>query len=113
MKKRRPPRPRKKKARQVSIGVEPKGKGQEVPSTIGTRSVESSRPSNILVERTTGQLVTPALREKEAMQADAKLSRPATISAMTNARGWTTFAGFIISCMLLASVVVMFAKYWT
>jgi hypothetical protein len=53
-----------------------------------------------LVELTTGQLVTPALREKEAMQADAKLSRPATISAMTNARGWMTFAGFI-SCLLL------------
>src|SRR5215472_14423108 len=113
MKKRRPPRPRKKKARQVSIGVEPKGKGREVPSTSGTRSLESSRPSNALAKRTTGQLVTPALREKEAMRADAKLSSPATISGMTNARGWMIFAGLIISWLLLASVVVIFAKYWT
>ena len=83
-----------------------------MPSTSGTGSVASPRPSNV-VERATGQLVTPALREKEAMQADAKLSRPATVSAMTNARGWMTFAGFIISWLLLASVVVIFAKYWT
>ena len=113
MKKRRPPRPRKKKARPVSIGVEPKGKARELPSTSGTGSVASPRPSNAVVERATRQLVTPALREKEAMQADAKLSRPATVSAMTNRRGWMTFAGFIISCLLLASVVVIFAKYWT
>ena len=113
MKKRRPPRPRKKKARPVSIGVEPKGKACELPATSETGSVASLRPSNAVVERATRQLVTPALREKEAMQADAKLSRPATASAMTNARGWMTFAGFIISWLLLASVVVVFATYWT
>jgi hypothetical protein len=73
----------------------------------------SPRPSNEVVERATGQLVTPALTEKEAMQVDAELSKPATASAMTNTRGWMTFAGFIISCLLLASVVVIFATYWT
>jgi len=112
MKKRRPPRPRKKKARPLSIGVEAKDKARKLPSTSGTGSVASPHPSNV-VERATGQLVTPALREKGAMEADAKLNRRATVSAMTNARGWMTFAGFIISWLLLASVVVIFAKYWT
>jgi hypothetical protein len=32
---------------------------------------------------------------------------------MTNARGWTIFAGFIVSWLLLATVVVISAKYWT
>jgi len=79
------------------------------------RKIETPAPTSKLEPdvHATGQLVTPALREKEAMQADAKLSRPATVSAMTTARGWMTFAGFIISCLLLASVVVIFAKYWT
>jgi hypothetical protein len=31
-------------------------------------------------------------------------------SSMTNARGWVIFAGFIISWLLLAGVVVIFAK---
>jgi len=47
------------------------------------------------------------------MQADATVSRPAIVSAMTNARGWMTVARVIISWLLLAAVVVMFAKYWT
>jgi hypothetical protein len=82
-------------------------------STGGTGSVASRRPSNEVVERATGQRVTTALTEKKAMQADAELSKSATASAMTTARGWMTFAGFIISWLLLASVVVIFAKYWT
>jgi hypothetical protein len=46
------------------------------------------------------------------MQADATVSRPATVLAMTNARGWMTFAGFMFSgCYLQAWW--SFAKYWT
>jgi hypothetical protein len=32
---------------------------------------------------------------------------------MTNARGWKIFAGFIISYLLVASAVVLFATHWT
>jgi hypothetical protein len=113
MKKRRPPRPRKRKARPASIGVEAKRKVGDLSSTVGTRPTASPRPSNAVLERATGQLGTPARTEKEGMQADATVSRPATVSAMTNARGWRIFAGFIVSWVLLATVVVIAAKYWT
>jgi hypothetical protein len=59
-----------------------------------------------VLERATGQLGTPARTGKEGVQADATVSRTATVSAMTNARGWTIFAGFIVSWLLLATVVV-------
>ena len=96
------------------MGVEAKGKVGDLSSTIGTGPVASPRPSNAAVEPATGQLLgTATLTGKEGMQADATVSRPATVLAMTNARGWMTFAGFIISWLLLASVVVIFAKYWT
>jgi hypothetical protein len=113
MKKRRPPRPRKPKARPASIGVEAKRKIGDLSSTVGTGPTASPRPSNSVLERATGQLGTPARTGKEGMQADATVSRPATVSAMTNARGWTIFAGFIVSWLLLATVVVISAKYWT
>jgi hypothetical protein len=93
------------------MGVEAKGKVGDLSSTIGTGPVASPRPSNAVVEPATGQLGTATLTGKEGMRADATVSRPATVSAMTNARGWMTFAGFIISWLLLASVVVIFAKY--
>ena len=113
MKKRRPPRPRKRKARPTSIGVEAKRKVGDLSSTVGTGPPASPHPSNAVLERATGQLGTPARTGKEGMQADATGSRPATVSAMTNARGWTIFAGFIVSWLLLATVVVISAKYWT
>jgi hypothetical protein len=113
MKKRRPPRPRKRKARPASIGVEAKRKVGDLSSTVGTGPIASPRPSNAVLERATGQLGTPARTGKEGVQADATVSRPATVSAMTNARGWTIFAGFIVSWLLLATVVVISAKYWT
>ena len=111
MKKRRPPRPRNRKARPASIGVEAKRKVGDLSSTVGTGPIASPRPS--VLERATGQFGTPARTGKEGMQADGTVSRPATVSAMTNARGWTIFAGFIVSWLLLATVVVISAKYWT
>ncbi len=104
MKKRRPPRPRKRKARPAPIVAEAKGK---IASTNGAGPVASPLASNALIEPARGQL------GKEGMQADATVSRPARVSAMTNARAWTIFAGFIVSWLLLASVVVIFAEYWT
>jgi hypothetical protein len=95
------------------MGVEAKGKVGDLSSTIGTGPVASPRPSNAVVKPARAQLGTAALKGKEGMQADATVSRPATVSAMTNARGWTTFAVFIISWLLLATVVVIFAKYRT
>jgi hypothetical protein len=86
MKKRRPPRPRKGKARPASIGVEAKRKVGNLSSTVGTGPIASPRPSNAVLERATGQLGTPARTGKEGMQADATVSTPATVSAMTNAR---------------------------
>jgi len=57
------------------------------------------------------------------MQANATVSRPAAVAKrieladqvapMTNARGWKIFAGFIISYLLVASAVVLFATHWT
>jgi hypothetical protein len=109
MKKRRPQRPRRRKARPAPIGVEAKGKVGDLSSTIGTGPVASPSPSNAVVEPATAQLGTASLERKERTQADAAVSRPET--AMTNARGWMTFAVLIISWLLLAGVVVIFAKY--
>jgi hypothetical protein len=56
------------------------------------------------------------------MQTDTTVSRPAAakrleladrVPAMTNGRGWEIFAGLILSWLLLASVVVLFATHWT
>src|SRR5215468_8497741 len=111
MKKRRPQRSRNRKARPAPMGNEAKGKVGDLSSTIGTGPVASPRPSNPVVKPPTAPHVT--LAPKEGTQADATVSRPATVLAMTNARGWMIFAGFIISWLLLASVVVIFAKHWT
>src|SRR5580692_11779221 len=97
MKNRRPPRP-KHKARQAQIA---KPKGKVASSTIGTGPLGPSRTSNASVERPTGQLVEP----KRIERADR--------GAMSNARGWRIFAGFIISWLLLASAVALFATHWT
>ena len=87
--------------------------GEWVARNAGALPIASPRPSNAVLERPTGRFVTPARTGKEGMQADGTVSRPATVSAMTNARGWTIFAGFIVSWLLLATVVVISAKYWT
>ena len=105
MKKGRPPRPRRK--RKAPMAMEGKRKvGDLSSSPSGAGAVSGDAPPR--------------------MQADATVSRPATeaktielpdrvdtVAAMTNARGWGIFAGFIISYLLLASVVVFFATHWT
>jgi hypothetical protein len=53
------------------------------------------------VERSTGQTAEP----KRIELAD----RVDTVPAMTNARAWKIFAGIIISWLLVASAVVLFA----
>ena len=113
MKKRRPQRPRKRKARPAPMGVEAKGKVADLSSTIGTGPLAPPRPSNAVVEQAAAPLDTTTLTGKEGMQADAKVSRSATVLGMTNARGWMIFGGVIISWLLLASVVVIFANYRT
>jgi hypothetical protein len=93
MKKQRPPRPKHKKARPAPIA---KPKGEIVSSTLGTGPVGSSRTSNAPVERV-----------------EAKRIELSDRGVMSNARGWLIFAGLIISWLLLAGAVVLFATHWT
>ena len=103
MKKRRPPRPKKRKAPRTVEGKRKVG------------DLSSSLPSGAAAK---GAVAPPPMGK----QADATVSRPATaaaeladrvpVAAMTNARGWKIFAGFIISYLLVASGVVLFATYW-
>jgi hypothetical protein len=109
MKKKRPQRPRKQKAR-PALGVEAKGRVEDLSSTIRTGPVASPRPSNAPAAAQPG---VATLTRKERVQADATASRPATVLARTNVRGWMIFAVFIISWLLLAGVVVIFAEYRT
>jgi hypothetical protein len=104
MKKRRPPKPKQPRKRLPPASPPPTGKAEvgDLFSTMGTGPVGSSRTSNAPVEAPTGQLA-------EAKMAD----RVDTVAAMTNARGWKIFAGFIISWLLVASGVVLFAMHWT
>jgi hypothetical protein len=79
MKKRRPPRPRNRKARPASTGVEAKRKVGDLSSTVGTGPIASPRPPNAVLERATGRFGAPARTGKEGMQADWTVSRPATV----------------------------------
>jgi hypothetical protein len=97
MKKQRPPRPKHKKTRPASIA---KPEGQIVSSTIGTGPLGSSRTSNAPVEH-------------PIRQVEPKSIEIADRGVMSNARGWRIFAGFIISWLLLAGAVALFATHWT
>jgi hypothetical protein len=59
----------------------------------------------------------PRMQADATGPADAKRSELAdrvdTAAAMTNVRGWKIFVGLIISFLLVASAVVLFAMYWT
>jgi hypothetical protein len=88
------------------MAVEGKGK---------VADLSSSRPSGAAGK---GAVAPPSIGK----QADATVSRPAAakrleladrVPAMMNARGWGIFAGLILSWLLLASVVVLFATHWT
>jgi len=62
-------------------------------------------------------LFAPSAVRKEAQLAlqfprPMEPPRAERVAAMTNARGWMILAGFIISCLLVASAVVLFATYY-
>jgi hypothetical protein len=81
------------------MAVQGEGKIEDLASTIRTGPVGST--SNAAVEPPTGQTAQP----KTIELAD----RVDTVPAMRNARGWKIFAGIIISWLLVASAVVLFA----
>src|SRR5262245_33989468 len=97
MKKRRRPRPRKRKA---PMAVEGKRSSVQVPA---------SGDPPMGKEKHDATVSRPAAIAKTIELAD----RVDTVPAMTNARGWEIFAWLIVSMLLLASAVVMFASYWT
>jgi hypothetical protein len=105
MKKRRRPRPKYKKARPAPIAKPQNemhsstiGTGQ-TSSTIGTSQLGAFRTSNPSVEHPPRQLVEPKIE--------------LSARGMSKARSWGIFAVMIISWLLLAGVVVLFATLWT
>ena len=108
MKKQRPPRPKYKKGRPASSIAKPKG--QIVSSTAGTGPLGSSRMSNAPVERPTTSNA-PVERPIRPLVEPKRIELPDR-GGMSNARGWRMFAGFIISWLLLAAAIVLFATHW-
>jgi hypothetical protein len=107
MKKQRRPRPKHKKAPPAPMA---KSKNGMASSTIGTGQLGSFRISTASVERPPTQLVEPKRIERPPAQVmEPKLSH----RGMSNARGWGIFAVMIISWLLLAGVVALFATHWT
>src|SRR4051794_18216764 len=106
MKKRRPPRPRKRKA---PMPVQGKGKAGDLFSSPPSGTARTGAVSGD----------TPPILQADARgpAAGAKRSELAdwvdTAAPMTNVRGWKIFAGMIISILLVASAVDLFAMYWT
>jgi hypothetical protein len=96
MKKQRRPRPKHKKAPPAPIA---KPKNEIASSTIGTGQLGSFRISNASIERPPAQVVEP----KRIELSDRGMSK---------ARGWGIFAVMIISWLLLAGVIGLFATYW-
>jgi len=94
MKKRRPPRPRKRKA---PVAVEAK------------RKVEALSSSVKVLQKHDATVRRPAAIAKTIELAD----RIDTVGGMSNARGWKIFAGIIVSFLLVSSAVVLFATHWT
>ena len=102
MKKRRPPRPRKRKA---PIAVEAKRKVEALSSV----QVPVSGDPPMGKEKHDATVRRPAAIAKTIGLAD----RIDTVGGMSNARGWKIFAGIIVSFLLVASAVVLFATHWT
>jgi hypothetical protein len=109
MKKQRRPRPKHKKA---PPAPNTKPKNEMASSTIGTGQLESFRTSNASVERPR-QLVEPKRIERPPAQVIKPKRIELTDRGMSNARGWGIFAVMIISWLLLAGVVALFATHWT
>src|SRR5918912_3440792 len=105
MKKQRRPRPKHKKARAAPIA---KPKNEMASSTIGTGQLGSFRPSNASVER---QLVEPKRIERPPAQVVEPKKIELSDRGMSKARGWVIFAVMIISWLLLAGVIGLFATH--
>jgi hypothetical protein len=110
MKKQRRPRPKHKKAPPAPIA---KPKNEMASSTIGTSQLGSFRTSNASVERPPTQLVEPKRIERPPAQVMEPKRIELSDRGVSKARGWGKFAVMIISWLLLAGVVVLFATYWT
>jgi hypothetical protein len=110
MKKQRRPRPKHKKAPPAPIA---KPKNEMASSTIGTSQLGSFRTSNASVERPPTQLVEPKRIERPPAQVMEPKRIELSDRGVSKARGWGKFAVMIISWLLLAGVVVLFATHWT
>src|SRR3954454_1850601 len=95
MKKRRPPRPRKRKA---PMGVERKDNVVDLYSSLPRASQGKAG-------------FAPRPRSQPLPRPDG--TDEAANRATTNGRRWMIFAGLIILCLLLASVAVLFATHWS
>jgi hypothetical protein len=102
MKKRRPPRPRKRKA---TISVEAKRKVEALSSV----KVPVSGDPPVGKEKHDATISRLAASAKTIGLAD----QVDTVGGISKARGWKIFAGLIVSFLLVASAVVLFATHWT
>ena len=110
MKKQRRPRPKHKKAPPAPIA---KPKNEIASSTIGTGQLGSFRISNASNERPPTPLVEPKRIERPPAQVVEPKRIQLSDRGMSKARGWGIFAVMIISWLLLAGVVALFATHWT
>jgi hypothetical protein len=119
MKKQRRRRPKYKKARPAPIAKPENemhsstiGTGQ-TSSTVGTGQLGLFRTSNASVDHPPTQLVEPKSIERPPAQVMEPKRIELSDRGMSKARGWGVFAVMIISWLLLAGVVVLFATHWT
>ena len=111
MKKQRRPKPKHKKAPPAPIA---KTKNEMASSTTG--QLGSFRTPNASVDRPPTQLVEPRRIERPPAQVMEPKRIEVSDRGMSKARGWGIFAVMIISWLLLAGVVVLFAPFghnWT
>ena len=110
MKKQRRPSSKHKKTPPPPIA---KRKNEMASSTIGTGQLGSFPTSNASVERPPTQLVKPKRIEHPPAQVVEPKRIELSDRGMSKARGWGIFAVMIISWLLLAGVVALFATHWT
>ena len=67
---------------------------------------------HVLVHRLTAPARSEAGAQPISQGARVEPPRAERVATMTNARGWMIFAGLIISLLLVASAVVLFATYY-
>ena len=89
-----------------------KSKNGMASSTIGTGQLGSFRISNASIERPPTPLVEPKRIERPPAQVVEPKRIELSDRGMSKARGWGIFAVMIISWLLLAGVIGLFATYW-